>query len=179
MQRPAQELPSYEYQLTPYGFAQYVRVDTVVRETNFLTGGGFFIRRSALREDETLFDPQIHMYCEDTELSLRLRGRGGRLLYCPGALLYHHQIPKNVGSFGALKKLLKITWNRFYVLSKHATPMDFLARFPLYLFGLVAKMGHLGIPASREPFLFLAGACLALPFSSLLPYWLWHASRSE
>lgn len=179
IQLPRHRIPSYEYQLTPYGFAQYVAVAPIIRETNFLTGGGFFVRRSALKADEKLFDPMIHMYCEDTELSLRLRKRGGRLAYCPGALLYHHQVPKKVGSFSALKKLLKITWNRFYVLSKHATPMEFLRCFPLYLFGLVAKMGHLGVPSSRKPFLFVAGACLALPFSSLLPYWLWQASRSR
>lgn len=167
-----EDIPTYEYQLTSYGFVQYVGVEAVIRETNFLTGGGFFIRRSSLKEKEDLFDPKIHMYCEDTELSLRLRKRGGILMYAPKSIIFHCQAPKKAGSFRDLKKLLKITWNRFYVLSKHSFPMDFLKHYPLYLIGITKKMDHLGLPKSKGFLAYLVGGCLTIPFSSLLPYWL-------
>ncbi|MCK5783760.1 MAG: glycosyltransferase family 2 protein, partial [Desulfobacterales bacterium] len=92
-------MPAYEYQLTPYGFAQYVEVDPIARETNFMTGGGFFLRREALLEDEDLFDSSIHMYCEDTELSLRLTKRGGKIMYAPKAVIYHNQKKNKISSF--------------------------------------------------------------------------------
>lgn len=176
LQRMARDdIPAYEYQLTSYGFAQYVRVETVLRETNFLTGGGFFLRRSALEEGEELFDPGLHMYCEDTELSLRLRKRGGRLMYAPKAILFHSQTTKNVRSFGELKKLLRITWNRFYVLSKHFRPVEFLKHYPLYLVGIVKKMEHLGLQKSKRYLAYFVGICFTIPFSIILPYWLWHS----
>ena len=172
---PRGEYPSYEYQLTADGFVRYIAVEPEVRETNFLTGGGFFLRRSILLKDEPLFDPHIHMYCEDTELSLRLRSRGGVLMYAPGTVIYHCQIPKKTDSFGDFQKLLKITWNRFYVLSKHSPPSDFLKNSPLYLLGIIRKMNYLGLRRSKKPLAYIVGGCTALSFFCLLPYWVCRA----
>jgi GT2 family glycosyltransferase len=170
---PRGEIPTYEYQLTLHGFTQYVRVKPIIRETNFLTGGGFFLRRSALIGDEELFDARIRMYCEDAELSLRLAKRGGKLMYAPSSMIFHCQVAKNAKSLGDLKQLLKITWNRFYVLSKHSSPGDFLRHYPRYLIGIVGKMDHLGLPKSKKFLAQLVGGCLAIPLSPFLPYWLW------
>jgi len=174
---PLEQIPSYEYQLTLYGFTKYIPVGSVVRETNFLTGGGFFLQRSALGDREELFDSNITMYCEDTDLSLRLRKKGMRFAYAPKVVLYHNQDKKQAGSIRELKKLMGITWNRFYVLSKHRPPLYFLISYPLYIWGIVAKMGYLGLPLSRTLFAYFVGACLAIPFFGLLPYWLWRSSR--
>jgi GT2 family glycosyltransferase len=175
------DLPAYEYQLTAYGFTRYVRVDPILRQTNFLTGGGFFLRRSALEEGEALFDPRIQMYCEDTELALRLKKRGGILMYAPTCIIFHCQAAKRARSFGELKKLLKITWNRFYVLSKHFRPREFFKHYPLYVMGIIRKMDHLGLPRSKKFEAYLTGGCLSLVFLSLMPYWLWysHVSNKE
>ena len=167
------DLPTYEYQLTPYGFIKYVPVEQVARETNFLTGGGFFLRRSVLNEEEELFDPGIDMYCEDTDLSLRLRKQGGKLIYAPKAILFHNQEAKKAGSFKEISKLFKVTWNRFYVLSRHSSPLNFLKQYPLYISGVVKKMDYLGLPLSKKFLAYMAGVCLTIPFLALLPYWLW------
>jgi GT2 family glycosyltransferase len=172
-----EEFPAYEYQLTPFGFTQYVPVEPLMRKTNFMTGGGFFLKRSALREGEELFDPSIYMYCEDTELSLRLRNRGGVIIYAPKATLYHNHAPIKAGSLGELKKLLRITWNRFYVMSRHTPPWDFLVRYPLYIWGIFKKMDYVGLPPKKKLLAYLAGGCLAVPFSFLLPYWLWRCLK--
>lgn len=173
-----EDIPTYEYQLTSYGSTQYVQVEPIVRETNFLTGGGFFIRRSALKEGEELFDPGIQMYCEDTELALRLKRRGGTIMYAPKSIIFHCQAPKKARSLGELKKLLKITWNRFYVLSKHSQPIGFLTHYPLYLIGIVGKMEHLGLQRSKRVPAYLIGGCLTIGFFSLMPYWVWHSHIS-
>ena len=85
------DFPAYEYQLTPYGFVRYVEVAQAPHVTNFMTGGGFFVRRSIVQEDGYLFDPVLDMYCEDTELSLRVQRRGGSIAYCPQAIQRHYQ----------------------------------------------------------------------------------------
>lgn len=175
---PRERLPTWEYQLTPYGFARYVRVGSAVRPTNFITGGGFFIRRSALQGEEDLFDPGISMYCEDTELSLRLVKQGALLVYAPKAILYHAQVPKVGASHQELKKLLKITGNRFRVLSKHSSPPHLLRIFPLLVIGIAKKMQYLGLPQSKLIPAVALGVCIAIPFSFLLPLWLGYSFRS-
>lgn len=173
------EFPTYEYQLTRYGYTQYVPVEPVTKETNFMTGGGFFLKRSALSEGEELFDPSIYMYCEDTELCLRLRNRGGVLMYAPKAILYHNHAPIKASSLGELKKLLRITWTRFYVMAKHQGPWSFLMRYPLYVWGIVKKMDYLGLPQKKKPLAFLAGGGLAVVFVLLLPYWIGQCTASS
>lgn len=176
---PPERLPFYEYQLTAYGFARYSKVGSLMRSTNFLTGGGFFIRRSALGKEENLFDPNISMYCEDTDLSLRLIKQGALLVYAPMAILYHAQEPKEGGSVRELKKLLKITGNRFRVVSKHSSPSELLKTFPLLIIGIVKKMRYLGLPTVRLIPAFILGACVSIPFALLLPLWLVYSLRSR
>ena len=172
---PGESLPAYAYQLTPYGFTKYVPVEPALWKTNFLTGGGFFLRRSALGGEELLFDSHIRMYCEDTELSLRLVRQGFKLMYTPKAVLYHNQTIKKGRSFGEVDKLFKITWNRFHVLSRHLSTRDFLRNYPLYLWGIVRKMDYLGLPSQKRIVAYFAGLLLIAAFSVLLPYWLWHS----
>jgi len=170
-----EDLPTYEYRLTPYGFTKYVPVGPIITETNFLTGGGFFLRRSALTDEDELFDSSINMYCEDTELALRLIKRGSRFMYAPRAILFHNQSAKKAGSVKEFNKLFKITWNRFYVLSKYFPPMDFLKRYHLLMFGIIRKMEYLGLPLTKKLFAYLVGGCLIILFFPLLPYWFWRS----
>jgi GT2 family glycosyltransferase len=178
-EKPVEDFPAYEYQLTRYGFVQYVQVDPVARETDFMTGGGFFLRRSALEEGEELFDPRIRMYCEDTELSMRLTERGCILLYAPKAVIYHNQIAKRIKSLNELKKLFMVTWNRFLVLSLHHRPLSLASRYILYLWGITRKMGFLGISEKKMRAAYIASIMIALFFLFLLPYWLMRSSFSS
>lgn len=172
-----EDLPSFEYQLTPYGFVQYVSVEKIMKETNFMTGGGFFLKNSALKGGERLFDPSINMYCEDTELSLRLRNRGGKIIYAPKAILYHNHAPIKAGPLRELKKLVVVTWNRFYVMARHHTPLEFLRHYHLYVWGISEKMKFLGLPPEKELPARLVGGFFAIPFILLLPYWLWRSFK--
>ncbi len=56
--------------------------------------GAALYRRSALddvaRIDGAILDPSFFMYCEDVDLSWRLRLRGYSIIYAPAAVVYHH-----------------------------------------------------------------------------------------
>lgn len=56
--------------------------------------GAALYRRSALddaaRIDGSVLDEDFFMYCEDVDLSWRLRLLGGTIVYAPGAVIYHH-----------------------------------------------------------------------------------------
>ena len=172
---PSKLIPAYEYQLTNYGYAQYVSVRRIIRETNLLQGGGFLMRLSALRKGENLFDPKIYMYCEDTELSLRLRKQGRIFLYAPKAILFHNQKAKNTRSLDDFKKLVKVTCTRFYVMAKHHDPGTFTRNFLLYVWGIIIKMNYLGLPLNKRIMAYLSGGCLSILFLILFPYWLWYS----
>jgi GT2 family glycosyltransferase len=59
-----------------------------VREVSFVTGCCMLLPAGALRAVRG-FEEDFFAYVEDVELSLRLRRSGFRLLYAPGARLYH------------------------------------------------------------------------------------------
>lgn len=176
---PVEKVPIYSYRLTPYGYAEYEPVKPVLAETNFLTGGGFFLRRSALKSGEDLFDPKIHMYCEDTELSIRLKKRGCKFMYGPKVVIYHNQAAKKTSSFKELTMAFKITWNRFHVLSKHFSPSKFRRQYGLFLIGIVKKMDTLGLSKPKSLMAFTVGGCLSLVFCCLLPYWVWRSNQEN
>ncbi|MDY6822560.1 MAG: glycosyltransferase family 2 protein [Thermodesulfobacteriota bacterium] len=168
---PMENMPAYVYSLTIFGYIAYKRIAPVVQDGNFVSGGGAFIRRKAIGPEEDLFDAEISMYCEDTELSLRLSKRG-RIIVSPQTGLYHNQVPKKIGSFNQFVKMTRITWNRFYVLAKHYTTLKFFACYPLFLIGIVLKNNHLGLTSVKKWVAYLASVGLVVPFFFLFPVWL-------
>ncbi len=171
------ELPVYEYQLTPFGFIRYVEVEKNVHQTNFMTGGGFFILRSCISDDGHLFDPLIDMYCEDTELSLRLQRNGGRLKYCPTAIIYHNQLKLRETISRELSKLVHITRNRFILFARIHSPFGFVLRYPMYLIGIILKMSYLGFTFKKRILAYLVSAGIATFFLCFLPYFLYFSFR--
>ncbi|MDA3895429.1 MAG: glycosyltransferase [Desulfobacteraceae bacterium] len=174
------EMPAWEYQLTPFGYCQYVSVGKTIRKTNFMTGGGCFLKREALNTGEDVFDKNLGKvtYCEDSDLSMRLIERGGEIIYAPQAILYHNQTIKKLFGPSELVKLLKITWNRFYILAKRNSTDRFIHNYPLYIVGIIKKMEYIGLSGSKKLIATLAGGVLAVPFLALFPYWLWISSKN-
>ncbi|MEQ9315711.1 MAG: glycosyltransferase family 2 protein [Henriciella sp.] len=68
--RPASEMPAEGECFSPCGAAM------LVRRSTFLEAGGF---------DESFF-----CYCEDVDLGFRLRLKGERCVFVPGAIVHHH-----------------------------------------------------------------------------------------
>jgi GT2 family glycosyltransferase len=59
-----------------------------VTEVPGLTGCAMLIDRQAL-DDEPMFDPEIFMYGEELDLTIRLRRRGYGIVYTPHAVVHH------------------------------------------------------------------------------------------
>ncbi|MEJ5365495.1 MAG: glycosyltransferase family 2 protein [Desulfosoma sp.] len=54
-----------------------------------LSGGSVLLRAEAVRDVGGLFDPRFFLYFEDTDLFVRMRERGWRLVVCPKAAVVH------------------------------------------------------------------------------------------
>jgi hypothetical protein len=67
--------------------------DPVSFETAWVSGAAFLLPRQ-LFETVGGFDERFHMYCEDVDLSWRVREAGGHTLVCPTAQFYHDVVPR-------------------------------------------------------------------------------------
>jgi hypothetical protein len=173
MRAKPSDIPCKMFSLTSFGYAAYVPAKAEYAPVNFLSGCGCFIRRSALNPGETLFDPSLDAYAEDTELSLRLAGRGAKMIFVPRAALFHNQSWDRRGLMDGLEKMLKIAWNRFYVFSIHTRPAGLLLKYPLLLAGVPMKALSLRLAPLKTASAFIGGTAVALFFVPLFPYWLY------
>ena len=84
----------------PQGFSQWEArqfpyehpkdYDLITHETEWVSGACFLVRTSDFRSING-FDPAFFLYCEDVDLSWRLRLAGKRLMYVPKAVVYHKE----------------------------------------------------------------------------------------
>ncbi len=68
----------------------------VQEETDFASGCCMMLPRKVL-QTVGLFDEKYFLYYEDSDLSMRIKKNGYKILYCPKAVLWH----KNAGSSGS------------------------------------------------------------------------------
>jgi len=177
---PKKEIPPHAYRLTFFGFAKYCSVeDHGITETNFITGGAFLIKRDFLQSEPFLFDPSLFMYGEDLDLTLRIRARGGGIVFVPEALLYHDQ--KEIGGpiLHQLNKALMVTMNRFVVLAKRLGIVQFLFRFPFFLIGIFLKHWGLNMSLGKKVAAIPISFILAVIMVLLLPYWVFQTIYPE
>jgi hypothetical protein len=69
--------------------------DPILLDTQWVSGACFALERPVWRQTEG-FDENIHMYCEDVDLSWRVRLAGGLLKVCPTARFVHDVTPRFV-----------------------------------------------------------------------------------
>ncbi len=77
----------YECRQTPYETGHHI--DPVTMETTWASGAALAVPRAVL-EKVGGFDEHLFMYCEDVDLSWRIRALGYRLYYVPFARVTHH-----------------------------------------------------------------------------------------
>jgi GT2 family glycosyltransferase len=66
----------------------YKNVSLAPLECDYITGCAMLLRISALTETG-LFDDKLFMYCEDTDLCLRMKQKGLRILFIPDGIVWH------------------------------------------------------------------------------------------
>ena len=67
--------------------------DPISLDTAWVSGAAFLMP-AGLFERVGGFDEQFHMYCEDVDLSWRVRAAGAQTLVCPTAPFFHDVVPR-------------------------------------------------------------------------------------
>jgi GT2 family glycosyltransferase len=165
----------YGYFLNSYGFADYRQVEIIRQETFFLSGGGCFVRRKALENDNPFSEKLwgATAYCEDLDLSLRLMAKGWRLRFEPGAMIYHNQKPVTAAGGSELRKFLRVSINRLTVYAVNLNFAAFLKIFPYLLYGVSKKVATLNMPQKWKMLAVLASTAFLPGFFLFIPYWMY------
>lgn len=102
---------------------------TTDREVTVLSGAALFVRRADF-EAVGGFDPQIFLYHEDDDLSLRLRHQRGPIMFVREALVRHIGGGSSVRSpETAALKAWHMGQSRIYAARKHAMPNAAITAF--------------------------------------------------
>ena len=141
-------------ELNRFGFVAYEeRPATVgIIETIHVAGAAMMIRRRAVERFGYLFDPDFFMYCEDTELALRIQNIGQRVALVPTAVVYHDLRPSTSLSWRTLRKTLLIMRNRFLAYYKNMDTSEFLTFLPWLVIGAPLKPGELALGRLKSLF---------------------------
>jgi len=119
------------------------------QEVLLFSGCACLIRKSALAETGP-FDEEFFAYCEDTDLGLRLRRAGWRIVVAPGAYV-DHAYSMTGGKF-SLQKIFWVERNHFWVVIKNFPwfMMPFVPFFTLWRYLLQAYSVLMGISDLKE-----------------------------
>ena len=103
-----------------------------VEYTDYITGCALLVTRECL-EKVGLLDPVYYIYAEDADLSMRVRIAGFKLLFVPGATMWHKVSSSTGGEFSVFKIRNKIKSNlRFFI--RYARPIYWLT-IPWFVLG--------------------------------------------
>ena len=89
------------------------------REVFSFNGAGVLLRKATL-EEIGYFDESIFMYYEDTDLAIRARRRGRRVVYAPDSMVRHHH--SGVAVEWSPFFISHVSRSRLYVILKHWPP---------------------------------------------------------
>jgi GT2 family glycosyltransferase len=152
--------------LSPFGYGRNrIISDKYFIYTKLLSGCAFIIRRNIVKKLGYLYDDQLYMYAEDTDLSLRIHSSGGKIGAIKDAIIYHlhdRNPPLKRNSLllaaGAIK-------NRVYIFFKNMETIEFLIFYPLLLLGGNFKIFEFSMPATKKfvyfiPFSLFSTICM-------------------
>jgi len=142
--------------LSPFGYGRYhEKVKAPCEQTLLVSGCAFIIRRETVEQLGYLFDPNLWMYAEDTDLSLRLLRRGKKLCVVRDSIVFHLHGSPTFSNPGSIKKAYGAIHNRVFVYLKNMRPVEFFFFFPLMILGGGGKLLELRMPHSHKALLFV------------------------
>lgn len=126
-------IAAWEPRQVPYEHPK--KYDPVTMTTPWCSGAALLMRRSAF-EEVGGFDPRFFLYCEDVDISWRLRCRGWRLRYVPSACVRHdsYEFAGQTKPVQAVETLL----GSLYLRCRYGTLADVLRGYEIYLRSLFA-----------------------------------------
>ncbi len=90
----------------------------LMEETEYATGCCLCIRSNVYKSLGG-FSSSYKMYAEDADLSLRIRSKGGAIMYCPRSIIMH-KVSASVGGLFSLKKIIRKTRGNLQLLLDYA-----------------------------------------------------------
>jgi GT2 family glycosyltransferase len=137
------------------GYNKQDAADNRVRDVDWVTGCAFFTRNNILQECGPLAE-NLFIYYEDVDLSFRIKAAGHRLVYHPGAVIYHiagmssrKAVPDKEGYMNPIVHHLNVR-NRIWLLKKY-TPLIKAPTVFVFTAGYLAAL--LGYFAARGRFI--------------------------
>lgn len=164
------------YDLASFGYAYYccAENDRVV-STKIISGCSFIIRRELIAKLGYLFDEDLWMYVEDTDLSLRIHNLGYNTAAVRDSVIYHFH--KN--DFSLKKNRISIAStalkNRVYVFFKNMNLMEFILFYPFLFIGGIFKIFNFHMRTPQKiiyfvPFALFSLYCMAAATFTLHKY---------
>jgi len=128
------QVASWELRQKPYEHPKYY--DPVSGETAWSSHACCLLRRTAVQEIGG-YDESFFMYCEDVDLSYRLRAAGWSLRYVSKAVVWHHSYAEP----GEIKPLqyLGAIYGSILIALRHGGALSRLGALPTALFCLLRK----------------------------------------
>jgi GT2 family glycosyltransferase len=152
--------------LSPYGYGR----NRIIYETNFfqtklLSGCAFIINRATVKDLGYLYDDQLWMYAEDTDLSLRIHRLGLKIGAIRDAIVYHLHDRNEAPKRNHLSLAARAIMNRACIFYKNMRALEFLLFYPFLVFGGNFKIFEFSIPAFKKvayfiPFSLFSMACM-------------------
>jgi len=141
--------------LVPFGYGQNRIING---KNNFsaklLSGCAFIIRRETVTKLVYLFDDQLWMYAEDTDLSLRMHNMALKISAIRDAVVYHlHKSNMNLES-GRILTAAGAIKNRVFAFYKNMNGLEFCAFFPFLFFGGAFKIFAFPLTNARKAIYF-------------------------
>jgi GT2 family glycosyltransferase len=136
-------------ELTPFGYVGFteMNLDAKTIPTLFIAGGSMLIDGELESELGYFFDPTYFIYCEDTDLGLRINNLGYKVVFVPSAVGYHERGPSRrlVPNRRGLRMAYLVTRNRFITFYKNMYSWEFVLALPLLCMGSIVKVHTLSL----------------------------------
>jgi GT2 family glycosyltransferase len=121
--------------------------------TVFVSGAAFLVDTSVLPGIGGLFDADFWAYCEDTDLALRLRSAGHRVVVAGDAVVYHDLTPATDLSRSSVLKTIRILRNRHLACARSMRAGEYLRVAPRLIVGAAGKTSELPTRGKLRPLL--------------------------
>jgi len=163
----------YFYDLSVFGYGKYCHIkneDCVYPK--IISGSSFAIRRRTINDLGYLFDEDLRMYAEDTDLSLRLYNRGLKLIAVKDSVVYHlHNVNISITK-ARLRILQQAIMNRVFVFFKNMAGLEFILYLPFILIGGIFKIMNFRMKSYQKlalflPFCVFSSGCMILALFKL------------
>lgn len=149
--------------LSPFGYGRYHEKVRAPRKSTLLVSGcAFIIRRETVEELGYLFDQNLWMYAEDTDLSLRLLQLGKKLCVVRNSIVFHLHGSTTINNPDSIIKAYGAIHNRVFVFLKNMRLIEFFLFFPLMVLGGGGKLLELNMPRSHKALFFVPFSLFSL-----------------